>query len=265
MMDPTQIEQILVNLCINARDAIDGVGNVTIETQNVVFGEADCAGDAGFGAGEYAMLAISDDGCGMGKEDLDKIFEPFFTTKETGQGTGLGLATVYGIVKQNNGSINVYSERGKGTTFKIYLDRYVGRVVDAQKENGGEIPQSRGETVLLVEDEVSLLKLASWILDRLGYTVLAAGTPGEAMRLVEEYTGEIHLLITDVIMPEMSGKAIAQKIRETRPAMKDLFMSGYTANVIAQRGILDKGIQFIQKPFSMRDIAAKVRTALEKK
>lgn len=263
MMDPSQIEQILANLCINARDAIEGVGKVTIETQNVVFDEAFRAGHAGFGPGDYVTLSISDDGCGMGKEDLEKIFEPFFTTKVMGQGTGLGLAAVYGIVKQNNGFINVYSERGKGTTFKMYFDRYGGRV-DTQKKRGGELPQSRGETVLVVEDEVSLLKLASGILDRLGYTVLAASTPGEAIRLVEEYTGEIHLLITDVIMPEMSGKALAEKIRETRPATKDLFMSGYTANVIAQRGILDKGVQFIQKPFSMRDIATKVRTVLER-
>jgi two-component system sensor histidine kinase EvgS len=264
MMDPTQIEQILVNLCINARDAIEGVGKVTIETHNVVFNEADCAGHAGCVPGEYASLAISDDGCGMDEEDLNKIFEPFFTTKKMGRGTGLGLATVYGIVKQNNGFIKAYSEQGKGTTFKMYFARYVGRRVDTQKESGKELLLGRGETVLVVEDEVSLLKLVSGILGKLGYTVLTAGTPGEALRLVKEDAGEIHLLITDVIMPEMSGIVLAEKIRETRPAMRVLFMSGYTANAIAHRGILDNGVQFIQKPFSMRGIAAKVRTVLDK-
>jgi two-component system sensor histidine kinase EvgS len=263
-MDPTQVGQILVNLCINARDAIEGVGKITIETQNVVFDEAYCAGHVSFVPGQYATLAISDDGCGMDEEDLDKIFEPFFTTKETGKGTGLGLATVYGIVKQNNGFVNVYSERGKGTTFNISFSRYTDPVVDTPEKSGGEPPQSRGETVLVVEDEVSLLKLASGILERLGYTVLTAGTPGEALRLVEQHNGEIHLLITDVVMPEMSGKALAEKIKETRPAIKDLFMSGYTANVISQRGILNKGVQFIQKPFSVRDIAIKIRAVLER-
>ena len=210
------------------------------------------------------MIAISDDGCGIAVEELDTIFEPFFTKKAVGQGTGLGLATVYGIVKQNNGFINVYSEQGKGTTFKIYLARQADRAVDTRKESGRELRLSHGETVLLVEDDVSLLELASGILDRLGYTVLAAGTPGEAMRLVEEYTAEIHLLMTDIIMPEMSGRDLAEKIKEARPAMKCLFMSGYTANVISCRGMLDEGVQFIQKPFSMREIAAKIRIELEK-
>jgi PAS domain S-box-containing protein len=264
MMDPTQVEQILANLCVNARDAIAGVGKVTIETQNAVFDEVYGADHAGYRPGEYAMIAISDNGCGMDEEDLDKIFEPFFTTKAVGQGTGLGLATVYGIVKQNDGFINVYSERGRGTTFKIYFARQADKVVATRKECEKELPLSHGETVLVVEDDASLLKLAGGIMDRLGYTVLAAGTPGEAMRLVEEYTEEIHLLVTDVIMPEMSGKDLAEKIREIRPAMKNLFMSGYTANVIACRGMLDEGVQFIQKPFSLKDIAIKVRIALEK-
>lgn len=155
----------------------------------------------------------------MDKENLDKIFEPFFTTKGVGQGTGLGLAMVYGIVKQNNGFINVYSEPGKGTTFKIYLARQAGQAVDTQKEGGGELPLSRGETVLVVEDEIPLLKLARGLLDRLGYTVLTAGAPGEAMRLVDEYSGEIHLLMTDVILPGMNGRDLAQQIKKTRPAM----------------------------------------------
>ncbi len=264
MMDPTQVEQILANLCVNARDAIAQVGKVTIETENAAFDEAYCADHAGFVPGEYALLAISDDGCGMAKEIQDKIFEPFFTTKGLGQGTGLGLGTVYGVVKQNNGFINVYSEPGKGTTFKIYLPRQAVEDVEPQKESREEIPRSRGETVLVVEDEVSLLKLASEILDKLGYTVLTAGTPDMALRLVENYTGEIHLLMTDVILPEMNGRDLAVKIKEIRPAMKCLFMSGYTADVIAHRGMLDEGVQFIPKPFSMRDLAAKVITVLGK-
>ncbi len=263
-MDPTQVEQILANLCVNARDAIAKVGKITIETENAAIDETYCTNHAGFVPGEYVMLVVSDDGWGIGEEILDKIFEPFFTTKEVGRGTGLGLATVYGIVKQNNGFINVYSERGKGTTFKIYLPRQAGQAVDTHEEKTGELPPGRGETVLVVEDEISLLQLVSGILDSLGYTLLTAGTPGEAMRLAEEYTGEIHLLMTDVILPEMNGKDLAEQIKKTRPAMKCLFMSGYTADVVAHRGMLDEGVQFIPKPFSRRDLAAKIRTTLEK-
>ncbi len=263
-MDPTQIEQLLANLLVNARDAIAQVGKVTIETGNAAFDQAYCADHPGFVTGEYALLAVSDDGCGMDKKTLDRIFEPFFTTKEVGQGTGLGLATVYGIVKQNNGFINVYSEPREGTTFKIYLPRQAGQTVETQKDSEGEFPLSRGETVLVVEDEVSLLKLASEILEKLGYTVLSAGAPGEALHLLEEYTGEIHLLLTDVILPEMSGRHLAEEVKKIRPGIKCLFMSGYTADVIAQRGMIEEGVQFIPKPFSMRDLAYKVRTALEK-
>jgi CheY-like chemotaxis protein len=182
-----------------------------------------------------------------------------------GQGTGLGLATIYGIVKQNNGFINVYSEPEKGTTVKIYLPRNKDEAVETQEESAPEILPGRGETVLLVEDDLTILELFRQILDGLGYTVLTAGTPAEGIGLAEKQTGEIHLLITDVIMPEMNGKDLAEKIRETRPAMKCLFMSGYNANVIARRGgMLDEGVQFIEKPFSRRDIAAKVRTTLGK-
>ncbi len=264
-MDPTQVEQILANLCVNARDAIAEVGKVTIETENAAFDEAYCADHAGFVPGEYAMLAVSDDGCGMDKETLDQIFEPFFTTKGVGQGTGLGLATVYGIVKQNNGFINVYSEPGKGTTFKIYLPRQAVQAVEPQKESRRRDPAKPwrdraggGGRGLATETR----QRGSSI--RLGYTVLTAGTPGKALRLVENYTGEIHLLMTDVILPEMNGRDLAEQIKKIRPAMKCLFMSGYTADVIAHRGMLDEGVQFIPKPFSMKDLAAKVRKALEK-
>jgi len=201
----------------------------------------------------------------MDKETLGKLFEPFFTTKKVGKGTGLGLATVYGIVRQNNGFINVYSEPGYRTTFKIYLPRYMGRIEQARTE-GLEAPVMRGqETVLVVEDEPSLLDLNRLMLEGQGYRVLSAGTPGEAIRLAEEYAGQIHLLMTDVVMPEMNGRDLARKMLSLSPNLKCLFTSGYTANVIAHHGVLDEGVCFIQKPFSRKDLAAKVREALNSK
>ena len=264
-MDPVQIDQILANLCINARDAIADVGRVTIETGNAVLDETYCAHHAGFVAGEYVLLAVSDDGCGMDKEILDRIFEPFFTRKGAGQGTGLGLSTVYGIVKQNNGFINVYSEPGNGTTFSIYLPRCTDRTVDTRRESAAEIPLSRGETLLVVEDEPAILKMGKTMLEQLGYRVLAADTPGEAIGLAEEHANEIHLLITDVVMPAMNGRDLAGRLQSLNPSMKILFMSGYTADVIAHRGVLDDGVNFIQKPFSTKDLAFKVRKALSEK
>ena len=264
-MDPSQIDQILANLCINARDAIAGIGKVTIETENVSFDEAYCTDHAGFVPGEYVLLAVSDDGCGMDKEILGKLFEPFFTTKGVGKGTGLGLATIYGIVRQNNGFINVYSEPDQGTTFRIYLPRHIGKAEQARTERLQE-PVMRGqETVLVVEDELALLDLSKLMLEKQGYRVLTAGTPGEAIRLAEEHAGEIHLLITDVVMPEMNGRDLAKKMLSLYPNLKRLFMSGYTANVIAHHGVLDDGVYFIQKPFSRKDLAAKVREALDQK
>ncbi len=261
-MDPTQLDQIIANLCINARDSISDSGLLTIETSNIVCNESDCSDHAGFVPGEYVLLSISDNGCGMDKSTRERIFEPFFTTKEVGQGTGLGLATVYGIIKQNNGFINVYSEPGHGTTFRIYLPRYAaedGQPTDAIEE---EIPVCRGETVLLVEDEPTLLILSKLILEELGYAVLTAATPDEAIRTAQVHSGPIQLLMTDVIMPEMNGRKLAEKIRPSRPEMKCLFMSGYTADVIAQHGVLEEGIQFIQKPFSIKALAMKVRETL---
>jgi two-component system sensor histidine kinase EvgS len=234
-----------------------------METGNAAFDEAYCADHAGFVPGEYAMLALSDNGSGMDRETLDQIFEPFFTTKGEGQGTGLGLSTVYGIVKQNSGFINVYSEPGQGTTFKIYLPRHAGQAVETQAKSAAEIPKGHGETVLLVEDELAILKMTRMMLERQDYTVLAAPTPGEAIRLAGAHAGEVHLLMTDVVMPEMNGRDLAERLRAARPAMKCLFMSGYTANVIAHHGVLGEGVQFIQKPFSAKDLAAKVREVLE--
>jgi PAS domain S-box-containing protein len=261
-VDPTQIDQLLANLCINARDAIAGVGKVTIETDAAVFDEAWCADHAGFVPGEYVLLTVSDNGCGMDPETLDLLFEPFFTTKEMGKGTGLGLASVYGIVKQNNGFINVYSEPGQGTTFKVYLPRHAVTSSPLPEKMPG-LPAERGhETVLLVEDEPAILKMATMMLETLGYTVIGAENPGEAIRRAHEYSGRIDLLLTDVVMPKMNGRDLAGNLLSHYPNLKCLFMSGYTADVIAHHGVLDEGVQFIQKPFAMRDLAARVRKVM---
>jgi signal transduction histidine kinase len=261
--DPSQIDQILANLCVNARDAIENVGKVTIETGTAVFDEAYAACHVGFIPGEFVMLAVSDNGCGIEKEIQENIFEPFFTTKDADKGTGLGLAMIYGIVKQNNGFINVYSEPGEGTVIKIYLPRHEDEGVQSQEDGAAKIPQGRGETVLLVEDDLPLLKLARQNLDRLGYIVLAAGTPGEALSLTEKHSGEIHLLITDVIMPEMNGRDLAERLQSLYPRIRPIFMSGYTADVIARHGILDEGVNYLQKPFSKTDLAKTVREVLD--
>jgi PAS domain S-box-containing protein len=261
-IDPAQIDQILANLCVNARDAIAGVGKVTIETHRATFDADYCDDHAGYVPGEYMLLAVSDDGCGMDKETLDHAFEPFFTTKDLNRGTGLGLAMVFGVVRQNNGFINIYSEPGKGTTFKVYLPRHVGPTEKTRTETLAEIPPSQHEMVLLVEDEPSIRKMGQIMLERLGYQVLAAGTPRQAMTLAKEHSGEIHLLITDVVMPEMNGRDLATHMHLLYPDVKILFMSGYTADVIAHRGVLEDGVNFIQKPFSMKDLGFKVREAL---
>jgi CheY-like chemotaxis protein len=261
-VDPGQIDQILANLCANARDAIAGVGKVTIKTGKASFDEAWCARHRGSVPGEYVMLALSDDGSGMDKETLERLFEPFFTTKEVGRGTGLGLATVYGIVKQNDGYIDVDSEPGKGTTFRIYLPRHVGEAPKDGPERPAEIPKGHGETVLLVEDEKAILDMVKSMLESLGYSVLASGAPAEASTMVEAHTGRIDLLMTDVVMPGMNGKELADRLRAVRPGMKCLFMSGYTADVIANRGVLDARVEFIQKPFLMKDLALRLREVL---
>jgi two-component system cell cycle sensor histidine kinase/response regulator CckA len=263
-VDPSQIDQILANLCVNARDAIAGVGKVTIETKDSTFDETTCAAHAGFVPGEYVRLTVSDNGCGMDTETRAHIFEPFFTTKGVGEGTGLGLSTVYGIVKQNNGYIDVDSAPGQGTIFKIYLPRHAGQVVEDRKAASAEIPKGSGETVLLVEDEPAILNIAKRMLELLGYSVLAAHRPAEAIRLAEAHVGEIHLLMTDVVMPEMNGRDLAKTLLSPYPRLTALFMSGYTADVIAHRGVLDEGVCFIQKPFSIKDLAAKIRQALDR-
>jgi signal transduction histidine kinase/ABC-type amino acid transport substrate-binding protein/ActR/RegA family two-component response regulator len=264
-IDPPQLDQVLANLCVNARDAITGVGHISIETDNVVFDADEGAKYRGIVPGEYVLLSVSDDGCGMDKETLDKLFEPFFTTKGIGKGTGLGMATVYGIIKQNNGFINIYSEPDKGTTLKIYLPRQEGEVERSQPE-GPVTPAARGhEMILLVEDEMAILNMGKKMLESLGYRVVAANTPGKAVDLAEKYGGEIQLLMSDVVMPEMNGRDLANRLFAHNPKLKILFMSGYTADVIAHHGVLDPSMHFIQKPFSIKDLSDKVREALEKR
>ena len=264
-MDPSQVDQILANLCVNARDAIAGVGKITIETHNAAIDEAYCAGHPEAVPGEYILLAVSDNGCGMDSHTLDKIFEPFFTTKELGKGTGLGLATVYGIAKQNNGFINVYSEAGQGSTFNIYLPRHTGKSGETPTENPAP-PVARGhETILLAEDETAILEMVKQILEGFGYQVLAASTPGEAIRMAKEHGGDIHLLITDVVMPEMNGQELAKNLLTLYPKLRSLYMSGYSGNVIVRHGVLGEDVNFIQKPFLMQAFAAKVREVLDSK
>ncbi len=262
-MDPSQLDQILANLCVNARDAIIDTGKVTIETDIAAFDEAYCRTHAGFVPGEYVLLAVSDNGCGMDSETKAHLFEPFFTTKEIGKGTGLGLATIYGIVKQNSGFINVYSEVGQGTALKVYLPRYAAKAAQAAKGDAASSEPRGNESILLVEDEPMILGMATTMLELQGYKVLPAATPGEAIRLAREHAGEIHLLMTDVVMPEMNGRDLAKNLLSLYPNIKRLFMSGYTANVIAHHGVLDAGVHFIQKPFSINDFAGKIREVLD--
>ncbi len=265
-IDPSQLDQVLANLAVNARDAIGGVGRLTVETHNITLDEAYGATHAGVVPGEYLLLALSDDGCGMSKETLSHLFEPFFTTKEVRKGTGLGLATVYGIVKQNKGFINVYSEPGEGTTFRVYLPRAEGAEGDEGDEGEDvEAVVQRGgsETVLVVEDEEAILELARENLKELGYTVLSASSPEEALRMSAAHAGKIDLLVTDVVMPRMNGRQLAERIGGERAGLKVLYMSGYTADVIAHRGVLEQGVSLIAKPFSLTTLADKVREVLD--
>lgn len=263
-IDPSQIDQILANLCVNAKSAIEGVGNITVETANSNFDEEYCIAHEGFVPGEYVRIAVSDNGCGMDKLTMTHIFEPFFTTKGVGEGTGLGLATVYGAVKQNNGFIDVYSKLGKGTTFSVYLPRHCGETEIAEIEGELEPTMLGHETILLVEDELSILEMITTILQHLGYTVLPVSTPGEAIRMVNEFAGDINLVTTDVIMPEMNGRELVQRLLTIQPRMKILFMSGYAANILGSQDMLNDGSFFIQKPFSLKELAVKVRTVLDR-
>jgi signal transduction histidine kinase/CheY-like chemotaxis protein len=264
-IDPSQVDQILANLCINSRDAIAGVGEIVITTSNATLeqeNENSFLDDAL--PGDYVLMELRDSGCGMEPDALTKIFEPFFTTKGVGHGTGLGLSTVYGVVKQNYGYITVHSVVGYGTTFKIYLPRYFDKGDRVQSENPDTQIDCGYETILLVEDEPAILGMTARTLRKLGYSVLTASSPSIAVHLSEEHEGEIHLVVTDIIMPEMNGRDLVKNLLLTRPSLKCLYMSGYTADVIARRGILLPGMNFMQKPFSRQGLAGAVRKALEK-
>ncbi|MEW6428318.1 MAG: ATP-binding protein [Thermodesulfobacteriota bacterium] len=261
-IDPGQLDQILVNLMVNARDAIAGVGRITIRTAAFVADVASAAVLPDLVPGEYVMLEVVDDGCGMDREVLAHLFEPFFTTKGMGKGTGLGLATVYGIVRQNGGVITVASEVGRGATFTMYFPRAAAAPPRPGEQSGTAALPRGSETVLIVEDDPAILDLAVRLAGRLGYRVLAAGAPEEAIRLVEEKPDPIDLLITDVVMPQMNGRELAARLRRLRPRLKTLFMSGYTADVVARQGILEQGILLLQKPFSIHDLAFGIRRAL---
>ena len=261
--DPGQIEQVLVNLVVNARDAMPGGGVLTIETGNVSLDEGYSLGHLPAQSGHYVMLAVSDTGVGMDERTKSQVFEPFFTTKESGKGTGLGLSTVYGIVKQSGGYIWVYSEPGKGSTFKVYIPRTEERAEDPRKAVP-PVEDLRGEkTVLVVEDEGSILKLSAAVLGGYGYAVLAARGGEDALRIAGKHEGEISLLLTDVVMPGMGGRELYERILQRRPKIKVLYMSGYTDNAIVRRGVLDPGTPFLQKPFSPISLARKVKEVLE--
>ncbi|EKD83281.1 MAG: PAS/PAC sensor hybrid histidine kinase, partial [uncultured bacterium] len=261
-MDPSQIDQILANLCVNSRDAITNVGEIIIETSLANIDQSCCDSNPGFMSGRFIKLSVKDSGCGMDQQTISQLFEPFFTTKEVGKGTGLGLATVFGIVKQNNGFIDVSSEPEKGSTFDIYLPCYSYAAGQNNIESSPEAPKGQGETILIVEDELSLLKISKIMLEKLNYKVLTASSPNAGIRLAKERNGQISLLLTDVIMPEMSGRELARLLLKSFPKLKVMFMSGYTADVIAQQGVLEEGIQFIQKPFLITDLALKIHQTL---
>lgn len=261
-MDPSQLHQLVVNLCINARDAIDGIGKIEIATVTLTLDEKFCADHMEAVPGEFCMLSIKDNGIGMNNETLKNIFEPFFTTKDENMGTGLGLATVYGTVKQNQGFIDVESTIGTGTTFKIYLPIHKGEITETKQSQPVNINKGSGEIILIVEDQIAILKVTQLILETMEYKVLTANTLSEALELVSHYKDKISLLITDLIMPEINGRDLAKQLRSDNPDLKCMYMSGYTADIITDKGALEENDDFIQKPFKVEDLIAKVNKAM---
>jgi CheY-like chemotaxis protein len=258
--DPSQMEQMVINLIVNARDAMPNGGKLTLQTSNVTLSDDYVLRHWPVEPGDYVMVSVSDTGCGMDAETQARIFEPFFTTKAAGKGTGLGLSTVYGIVKQSGGNIWTYSEIDKGTTFKIYLPRVDG-FHNEVVEQGAQLVLRGTETVLLVEDEEQVRQIAREILLSQGYHVLTAANGELALAVAEQYPDEIHLLITDVVMPVMSGRALVERLTPLRPNMAVLYMSGYTDDAVVRHGLLGDRLEFIQKPFTADSLARKVRKA----
>lgn len=261
--DPGQIEQVIMNLAVNARDAMPTGGKLTIETANVDLDETYAGKHVAVKPGPYVMMAISDSGKGMDEETRSNIFEPFFTTKEKGRGTGLGLSTIYGIVKQSGGNIWVYSEPEKGTTFKIYLPRVEKVAETAEKVKATAESLTGSETIMVVEDDKMVRDMAKSILQQYGYSILDAQDGKEAIRVSKKYEGPIQLMLTDVVMPGISGRVLAERLAVQRPKMKVLYMSGYTDNAIVRHGVLDKEVILIQKPFTVEALAKKVREVLD--
>jgi CheY-like chemotaxis protein len=262
-VDPGQMEQVIMNLAVNARDAMPHGGKLTIDLANVELDEDFARRHLRVAPGSYVRLAISDTGVGMDEETLNRIFEPFFTTKEQGKGTGLGLATVYGIVSQSGGSILVYSEPGWGTTFKLYLPQIKEVSQPSPVSLPPERPSQRGETILLVEDEPGVRSLVRDTLKEDGYIVLEASNSAEALLLSEQHPGPIHLLFTDVVLPGLSGRHLAERLLLQRPELKILYMSGYTDDAIVHHGVLEPGVAFLHKPFTLQILAHKVREVLD--
>jgi two-component system, cell cycle sensor histidine kinase and response regulator CckA len=261
-VDPGHIEQVIMNLAVNARDAMPTGGKLTIETANVVLDDSFAEAHLPAQPGRFVMLAVSDTGIGMDRATQARIFEPFFTTKPKGQGTGLGLSTVFGIVQQSGGTVFVYSEPGRGTTFKIYLPR-VDAELETARPPASPTTLKGSETILLVEDEDPVRAIAGSSLRRFGYEVLMARNAGEALLLCETHPGPIHILVTDVVMPQMSGPELATRIIATRPQTKVLCMSGYTDDSIVRHGVLDTSVAYLQKPFTPQSLATKVREVLD--
>jgi len=262
-VDVSQFEQIILNLCINAGDAIGTEGTITIETFNTVVDEQYVYTHPDAIIGDFVQISVSDNGCGIAPENIGKIFEPFYTSKQLDRGTGLGLSIVYGIVRQNNGFINVDSEVGKGTTFRVYLPCTLTTRIESASTAIDQYLSRGSETVLLVDDERAILEVTKILLESLGYKVLATNDPAEAMRIALEYPQEIHLLCTDVVMQGITGPALAILLRRSRPTLKLLFTSGFRQDVVVHNGVLEVGINFLNKPFTMRELNSKMREALD--